>query len=56
MIRRVLSDSIGSANILRQRKWEASACESAVGSGAATPDLSAVTIFDKFREFNLRLM
>tara|TARA_R100000501_G_scaffold17865_2_gene34377 strand:- start:1247 stop:1441 length:195 start_codon:yes stop_codon:yes gene_type:complete len=32
--------------------WEASACESAVGSGAATPDLSAVTIFDKVREFN----
>ncbi len=29
------------ANILRQQKWEAPACESAVGSGAATPDLSA---------------
>jgi len=44
--------SFGSANILRQRKWEASACESAVGSGAATTYLSAVPNFDKVREFN----
>jgi len=29
------------ANILREQKWEAPACESAVGSGAASPYLSA---------------
>tara|TARA_R100000935_G_scaffold57076_3_gene90209 strand:- start:1317 stop:1496 length:180 start_codon:yes stop_codon:yes gene_type:complete len=51
-------DTAGLERQLRQCQHFASAkvgsaaCESAVGSGAATPDLSAVTIFDKVREFN----
>jgi len=56
MIRRVFSGSIGSANILRQRKWEAQRANQPWGSGAATTYLSAVPIFDKVRRFNLSLM
>tara|TARA_R100000935_G_scaffold21876_6_gene40574 strand:+ start:800 stop:958 length:159 start_codon:yes stop_codon:yes gene_type:complete len=52
MIGRVLSGNIGSANILRQRKWEAQRANQPWGSGAATTYLSAISIFDKVREFN----
>tara|TARA_R100000935_G_scaffold58041_2_gene93661 strand:- start:656 stop:880 length:225 start_codon:yes stop_codon:yes gene_type:complete len=56
MIRRGFSGSFGSANILRQRKWEA---QRANQPWAVAPPLRIYPLyhfFYKFREFNLSRM
>jgi len=56
MIRRVLSGSIGSANILRQRKWEAQRANQPWAVAPLLRIYPLYQIFYKFSEFNLRRM